>query len=472
MAISATDWIQKTKADKRLILQQLISGRQTPDFIQLVTIDQMGVVASLGEHFGYAIFGRDSIRVAKDLMDTHPELAHTIVLTLARLQGTKSDDISEEEPGKIHHEYRNLIFEGKPVPNYSAAILHTLQMVWGGEGTGEMTYYGSIDATPLYIRLLQSYVRAYGAETLKETYTDRDGTTKSLLDSLGAAIDWLTRKLQESEWGLLEYKRRNPNGLANQVWKDSVTAYLHTDGSTANFDQGIASIELQGYAYDALVGASDLLRDDPRATVEWPAMAQKIQETTLDKFWMEDTVYFAEGLDRDDSGKMRQIKTLTSNPGLLLRSRLLQDLEPDSQKHYVDHIVQMLMGPEFLTDGGIRCRALRHKEFPGFPDYHGSFTTWPKETYEIAKGLYSHGYIDVAKDLDDRVLDAVARSGEFYEFFYVNDDGSIWNNTSDALNLLRRAFGGKTTLPIPEAGQAWTISAVLEILHHRQAPSS
>jgi glycogen debranching enzyme len=124
----------------------------------------------------------------------------------------------------------------------------------------------------------------------------------------------------------------------------------------------------------------------------------------------------------------------------------------------------MLTSDEFMTEGGLRCRAIRHKSFPGYPDYHGSSTTWPKETHEVANGFRHFGYHDLASNLDKKLLDAVSRSGEFYEFFYANDDGTIWKNHIEALEILRQTFGDKTTLPYPEAGQAWTISAVMAIV--------
>ncbi|MBI1857268.1 hypothetical protein HY003_03500 [Candidatus Saccharibacteria bacterium] len=462
----ATEWLQKTLAEKRQAIEQLLAGNPSLDYINLVTTNSIGVVASLGKNFSYAIFARDSIRVAKDLIETHRELAHDIILILAHLQGTKFDNISEEEPGKIHHEHRSLIFDGQRISKTSEEILRSLQLKWGGKGTDTMTYYGSFDATPLFVRLVHSYTTHYGNDILQESFKNKDGNTRTVTDSLRAAIDWVSNKLESSEWGLLEYRRLNPMGIANQVWKDSQTAYLHADGSMANYDNGIAAIELQGYAYDTLMDALKLFKGD-RDTYRWQEQARVILRYTIQHFWMEDYNYFAQGLDRDSAGNMRQIKSLTSNPGLLLRSGLLRDIEPDIKQKAVKGIVNMITGPDFLTDGGIRCRALSHKKYPGFPDYHGSFTTWPKETYEIAKGLHAHGFIEEARNLDNRVLESVKKSGDFYEFYYVNDDASIWYNSHEAIDLIIKAFGSPANMPVPEVGQAWTISAVLAILHHR-----
>lgn len=467
MAPQAIDWLEKSLDQRQQELRQLVAGRGTRDYIELVEAGPLGVVASLGEHFSYAIFGRDSIRVAKDLIGTHQQLVCTIIRLLAELQGTNYDNKSEEEPGKIHHEHRRLIFADKKIPQKSEATMHLLQQKWGDEHADEMTYYGSYDATPLYVRVVYNYIKHYGDSILNETYQNKDGETKTIGESVRAAVDWVVGKLEDSEWGLLEYKRVNPLGMSNQVWKDSETAYLHTDGTVANFEQGIAAIELQGYAYDTLLDACEVFKKDAMSKT-WRTLAQNIQQKTIDYFWMEDEQFFAQGLDRDETMGRRQIKTLTSNPGLLLRTGLLRDLDPYLRQKFVNSLIFKLTSPEFMSDGGIRCRSLRHKAYPGFPDYHGSFTTWPKETYEIAKGLYSHGFVEQAQELDDKVLQAVIKSGDFYEFFYINDDGSILYNTSDSAALLKVIFGEDANMPIPERGQAWTISAVLAIVNHRK----
>lgn len=448
------------------MLRQYISGDLEKDFIKLVQVKPFGVIASLGWNFDNAIFGRDSIRVAEDLLYTHRQLAEEIILTLASLQGLKRDDITEEEPGKIHHEYRALEFGGKQVPAESVKILRDLQKIWGKSSGDEMAYYGSVDSTPLYIELVRSYVFNYGRDILSQIITDRAGSEKAVSQTVKDAVDWLISKLENSAWGLLEYKRSNPNGLQNQVWKDSVTSYLHEDGSLAEFDRGIAAIEVQGYAYDALLAAVDLFPDEPDAN-KWLEHAKDLRTRTLRDFWIPEYKYFAQALDRDTNGKKRQVKTLTSNPGLLLRTKILQGLE-NRQPDYIDHVVKMLMSDEFLTEAGIRCRSLRHKDFPGFADYHGSFTTWPKETSEIARGMHLNRYQKYGSILDDSVLDAVLKAGEFYEFFYINDDGSVWYNREDALKLLKAVYGENVDMPFPEAGQAWTISSVMAIIERRK----
>lgn len=468
MVPQAYDWLNKSKEHKQHLIKQLIDGKNQVDYINLVLVDSLGVVASLGKHFDYAIFGRDSIRVAKDLLPTHRKLAHDIILTLASLQGKHSNDQNEEEPGKIHHEHRSLFIDGQKIPDQSAAIMYDLQRIWGGQGTDHMTYYGSCDTTPLYIRLVYNYVNMYGTDLLDVSIIDKDGQEKSIRQSVKDAVMWIVAKLEASDWGLLEYKRQNPNGLANQAWKDSRTGYMHADGKVANFDGGIASIEIQGYAYDALLYSVKLLNESSETIAYWQELAKSVQQTMLDNMWMQDSLFFAQGLDRDESGTTRQINTLTSNPGLLLRSHILSDLPTEQRTYYIENIVKILCGPEFMTVGGIRCRALKHQAILDYPDYHGSFTTWPKESYEFAKGLMYVGYDDNAKDLYLKILDSITKSGEFYEFFYINNDSTIWYEGDVALAHFSQ-HTGQPFLPVPEVAQAWTISAVMAILRQRNS---
>jgi len=463
----AWDWLVLTKEQRAQKLKALIAGQANlptgqvgKDYIQLVDAGKLGVYASLGSHFDYAIFGRDSIQVAEDLLDSHQPLAQRIIHTLASLQGIKTDTRNEEEAGKIHHEYRALKMHGSTVSEQSVEILRKLQDKWGDPGTDYVRYYGSYDATPLFIRLVGRYVQRYGPGLLDEPYQALDGP-KKIKDSLQAAVSWLTSKIDGSDWGLLEYQRLNKDfGLANQVWKDSGTSYLHSDSSLPNFEAGIAAIELQGYAYDALEIAQVLLLSSPQKDY-WHQLSSRLQAETASRFWMPQQNYFAQALDHDTDNNPRQIDTLTSNPGLLLDSKLLDNL-PEAQS-YIDALATMLMSPEFLTPAGIRCRALCHKQMPGFVDYHGSYTVWPKETYAISRGLRAHGKANLASKLESCLLDSVKRAGEFYEFFYVDDREKAYYDQSEALEHFRTISLDKN-LAVAEPGQAWTISAVLAIL--------
>lgn len=423
----------------------------------------LGVYASAGENYQYAIFGRDSIEVGEDLLFVNPVLVKEIILAMAGMQGIEKNDKTEEEFGKIHHEYRAMQMGGVLVPEKSKKIIETLSSRWGGSD-GILRYYGSIDSTPLFVRLVGRYVDQHGPEILNTEVVGVKGDIKPLVNHVFDAAEWVKTKVESSPWGLLEFKRENPNGLAYQSWKDSRTGYLHLDGVPAAADKGIASIEVQGYAYDALMAASRLkiLSDDENN--KYIELAQNLQKNTIKLLWVDDKEepFFAIGIDRDNNGTTRQIQTRTSNNAALLDSNLLLDLPQDERVKYVVPIVNMIMGSDFITSVGVRCRSLRHNNLIDYADYHGCLVSWPKETYDITKGFRRHGFTEQADDLENRLLVAVQKSNEFYEFYYVDSFGDVKYNY---------ARGGENDthidneLSIPESCQAWTMSAIKSILH-------
>ncbi len=462
-------WAGFTKAERQHLLSHyIVSPTLDETFLDLVRADEgWGVYASTGANYRYAIFGRDSIETAEDLLEAHEELASEIIVSTARLQGLKTDSRNEEEPGKIHHEYRSAHFNGGRVPPASFERMRQLQWQWGEDGD-DMVYYGTVDATPLYLRLLGNFAARYGEYVWQLQYIGRDRTQRSVLDSAYMAAEWIARKISSSPWGFIEYKRQNPHGLANQAWKDSQTAYLHTNGEPANYDSGIAALEVQGYAYDALKVAAALPGISPERSAHYLQLAKSLQQAVLSKLWMPQEQFFAQGLDRDGQGKSRQIRTLTSNAGLLLDSKLLLDLPEESRRHYTQPVIEQLQGREFLTGAGIRCRALKHKAIPGYVDYHGSYAVWPKETYDIAKGARRHGYETFAAQLERYIVESVIASGEFYELFYVGDHGDIWYDRHAAVSRFSSQVHHQAP-PVPETGQAWVISAFMSIAFRRQA---
>ena len=462
-------WNKKTKDEKRALLEHLLDRGEAmvPDFIDLVRTSEVeGVYGSGGPNFQYAIFGRDSIKVASDLLATHQQLAYDIIHELSRLQGVRVNPKSEEEPGKIHHEYRYAFFGGKRVLEPAETVLRNLQQKYGGYPGDVMIYYGSYDATPLFVRLVGQYVDKYGQAILKQTYLGRDGKLHNIEYSLTQAVKWVANKVQGSAWGLLEYKRTDPNKAANQSWKDSETGCLFADGSLPNFEGGLAGIELQGYAYDALLVGSKLM---PQATLRrhCQTLAENILNQIVPRFWMADSGYFGQAIDRDSTGKTRIVNTLTSNPALLLDSNVLLDMPPKVATTFVNSIVKTIMGPDFLTTAGVRSRAWRHHAVPGFTDYHGSYTVWPKETHDIAKGLRRHGFTQQAEELENRLLKTVAAAGEFYEYFYVGENGAVWYDPKNALATLNpdsSKIDDSALNNHPEPCQAWTISAFMDCL--------
>jgi glycogen debranching enzyme len=426
-----------------------------------------GIFASTGPNYQSAIFGRDSIEVAEDLLKLMPELAKEIILSLASLQGKLFTHTNEEEPGKIHHEYRSRHWNGQPAPHAAQIVFDHLKDKWGGSDQ-ELRYYGSYDASALFVRLVGRYCHANGEDILDHAVTSYDQTKLPLRDHVRQAALWVATRVTASPWKLFEYQRLNPKGIFHQSWEDSDMAYIHTDGTVAQADTGLAAIEIQGYAYDALLAAADLVARSPEEAAAWRDLAGAIQAQTQKELWMEKEHYFAMGLDRDPEGKPRQIQTLNLNAGLLLESNLLHNLSDDQRHHYLENLAYTIFSEDFLTPAGLRLRAKRHADLVKFADYHGCEVTWPKQTFDIAKGLRAHGLPLLADLLEACILHSVTEAGEFYEFFFVDPNGQpkyhYRNERSDEPTF--HEFGAAN---MPDPGQAWTISAVLSIVAARHS---
>jgi glycogen debranching enzyme len=250
----------------------------------------------------------------------------------------------------------------------------------------------------------------------------------------------------------------NPHGIANQVLKDSKEFYVHESGETANHQLPISSIDVQGLAYDALLAGAELLStqaDELRAT------AETLRDRTIELLWQPEREYFALGTDHNHHGALRRIDTKTANPAALLDSQFFDQLSAEQRRTYVSSIVRTIMGPDFLCDAGIRSRALSEAALVPFWDYHGSYTSWPKETYDIAKGLRRQGFVRLATELENRILNVVRKSKAYLEFVYVDDRGRVLAGSPSLQSHGELTMVDSTNRP--ETIQAWTVSAVLAI---------
>lgn len=396
------------------------------------------------------VFGRDSLRVAIDLLSSYPELARVTTLELATMQGTEYNMEREEEPGRIVHEARD---QDDPI-----ARDLTERLGWG------WPYYGSVDATPEFVRTLTGYcnVNQTNINFLFQEFTAKNGERRTMADALTAAVDWMTRRLDSNTEGLLEFHSVLPQGIENQVWKDSWDAYHHNDGSLANHDAGIASIEVQVTTYDALLDAASLYDarlHRPQAAEELRERAEKLRQTIMEQFWSEEKGgYFVLGTDRDNDGTLRQLKIRTSNMGHTLNSRLLEGDDPEITRRR-EAVVSHILSPELLNVSGIRTLASDERRFRAGSYHCGSVWLW--DTHHIAKGLRRLGYYHAADDLDRRILNAVNTTKVFAE--YVRGDFSetpsinqrtinIWDDNYNRINKLEQP---------PQEVQAWTVAAVL-----------
>ena len=398
-----------------------------------------------------AVFGRDSLRVAIDLLGSYPELARATILELAHLQGLEDDPNREEELGRIVHEAR--------AADDPIAVQLTERRGWG------WPYYGSVDATPDFIRTLTAYCQQSEENRafLGQTYTDLHGNPQTISHALELALLWIERRLSSNEQGILEFKSTIPYGIENQVWKDSWDAYHHADGTIANHDHGVSSVEVQVTTYDALLDAAELFEDildSPGRAKELRHKAEALRQAIFDIYWTDDKGgYFVLGTDRaPQSCTLRQLKVRTSNMGHALNSRLLQGDDP-TMRAMRDSIVRHLHSPAMLNVSGIRTLASDEKRFRPGAYHNGSVWLW--DTHHIAKGLRRQGYEDFADDLDQRILHAVAITRMFPE--YVRGDNSfIPSVNTDSVIIYDKVNDRENQVEQPpQEVQAWTVAAIL-----------
>ncbi|MGO8961257.1 MAG: glycogen debranching N-terminal domain-containing protein, partial [Streptosporangiaceae bacterium] len=298
------------------------------------------------------IFGRDSIFTSLQALPFTSELAATTLMALAERQGTRIDDFRDEDPGRILHEMRYgemTAFEERP----------------------HSPYYGSADATPLYVVLLDEYERWTGDTKL----------VRSLERAARAALAWIDEYADLQGNGYVAYQRRNEQtGLENQCWKDSWDSISYRNGDLPGFPR--ATCELQGYAYDAKMRGARLAR----RVWQDPAFADRLEKEAADlkrrfnrDFWVEDGEYFAVAIDSDG----RQVDSLTSNNGHLLWSGIVD-------KSKARAVVRHLMSPRLFSGWGIRTLAEGEARYNPI-GYHVG-TVWPFDNSFIAWGLRRYGF--------------------------------------------------------------------------------
>lgn len=388
---------------------------------QVDRLDQLGqhgppLASAGGSSLFHCLFGRDSLRMALDLLPDFPRLAQATLLQLAHLQGLKEDPRAEEQPGRIIHEHR---LPGDP-------LLPELERFW------TFPYYGTVDSTPQWVNLLVAYAAQWGDEILGVEVADRQGRVRPVADFLDAALGWIIRRLDDpTGGGYLWVCRALPDGIPNQVWEDSVDSYYHADGTIFDFTRPYAPVAVQGYVYDALLGAAELAERLPalagRALLDpasLRARAVDLRTRFLSEFWQADLGTFALALtfdvdpvepDQPSAGRLatgRPARVVASSPGHLLASRLLDGDDLASQRA---QLIQRLFEDDMLAGAGIRTRWTGSPRFRAGSYHNGS--TWPVDTGVIADGLRRHGEHQRADELESRILAGCGLIGGFPEFF-------------------------------------------------------
>ncbi len=323
-------------------------------------------VPAAGLPWFMALFGRDSLITSFQSLPFTPELAQTTLRVLAARQGQTVDDFRDEEPGKILHELR------------VGELTHFAERP-------HSPYYGTADATPLWLVLLEETERWTGdAELVRE-----------LEPNARAALAWIDEHGDRDGDGYVEYQRRNEEtGLENMCWKDSWNSILHADGSNSTLPR--ATCELQGYVYDAKRRCARLARevwDDPALGERLDRDANELKARFNEDFWIPDREFFALALD----GEKRQVDSLTSNIGHLLWSGIVDD-------HRAEAVARHLMSERMFSGWGVRTMA---EGMVGYNpiEYHNG-TVWPHDSAFVAAGLARYGYREDAARIAYALLEA------------------------------------------------------------------
>jgi glycogen debranching enzyme len=331
------------------------------------------VLPAAGLPWFLTLFGRDTLITAYQTVAFGPRLARGALLALALFQGKELKDFNDEEPGKILHEIR----------------------------VGELTklhlkphdpYYGTADATQLWLILLSEYWR----------WTGDDELVRSLKDNVQRAVEWIDRYGDIDNDGYVEYRTRSPQGLGNQCWRDSWDGVQFADASLPSLP--IATAEIQGFGYDAKLRVAELADGplaDPDLAKRLRSEADDLQKRFNKDFWIEGRDgrdgYYAIGLD----GDKRLIDSLTSNIGQLLWTGIVP---PDRAKTIARH----LLSDALYSGWGVRTLSTDDTGYNPI-GYHTG-TVWPHDNSIIAMGLARYGFREEANRIGVNLLEAAGFS--------------------------------------------------------------
>ncbi len=319
--------------------------RSAADLTSMIRFAPEGTYLMAGIPWFASLFGRDSILTALFVLPFNPALAVGTLKTLASLQGSRVDQRREEQPGKIMHELR------------AGELAATGEVPFG-------RYYGSVDATPLFLWLLGRYVETTGDLRLP----------RQLWNNVERALDWIENWGDCDGDGYIEYVRETPRGLANQGWKDSFDAISHADGALAR--PPIAVCEVQGYvyaAYNSIAGVAQRLgRDEVAGRLR--QRAARLRSRFSHDFWLEGERTVALALDADK----RPCRVMASNAAHCLATGLVN-------REQAEMLADRLMADDMFTGWGLRTLSAREKRYNPMSYHNGS--VWPHDNALAAAGL-------------------------------------------------------------------------------------
>ena len=366
------------------------------------------VVVAAGAPWFMTLFGRDSLWASEMSLPVDPSLALGTLQTLADHQGKVVDEMSEEEPGKILHEVRLDVSSG---------------LALGGKST----YYGSVDATPLFVSVLGSVSRwGFASETIA-----------ALLPHADRALAWIEEYGDKDGDGFVEYQRLNERGLINQGWKDSWDGVNFADGTLA--EPPIALCEVQAYVYDAYMARAWMAFDagDAALGTELTERAERLKEQFNERFWLPDRGYYAIALD----GDKKPVDACASNMGQCLWFGIVD-------KDRAPLVAERLMSPEMFSGWGVRTLASDMAAYNPASYHNGS--VWPHDNAVIAAGLMRYGFVEEAQRIATALLEAAEYSeGRLPELFCGFD---------------REHFAEPVAYPTACSPQAWAATAPIMLV--------